>query len=155
MEISPTLIKELAKNGISYDIIHHSHSIFSLNTANSVRIPSFKMVKSIILEDDDGYVMALVPANQHLKIKELNKLLQRRMGLATEAELLTLFSDCEPGAIPPVGEAYHIETVVDFNLDDCQDVYIEGGNHEDLLHLSARSFKKLMKHSRHGSICIH
>ena len=155
MEIAPTLTRQLAKHGIAYDIINHSHSIFSLNTANASHIPCYKMVKSVILQDDDGYVMALVPANQRVKIKELNQLLKRTMGLATENELLELFFDCEPGAIPPIGEAYNIDTVVDFNLDDCSDVYIEAGNHEELLHLSAKVFRKLLKNARHGNICIH
>lgn len=155
MDMSPTLIKELAKYGIAYDIVHHSYSIFSLNTANLSHIPSSKLVKSVILEDEGGYVMALIPSDQHVKIKELNKLLDRTMGLATEYELSLLFSDCDIGAIPPIGEAYSMETVVDYNLDDCNDVYIEAGNHEELLHLSGRSFRTLMKHSHHANICTH
>lgn len=155
MQIAPTLVKQLAKQGIAYDVIHHAYSIFSLDTANAVHIPSYKMVKSVILEDDDGYVMAIIPANQQVKIKELNQVLNRSMGLATEAELPALFTDCDPGAIPPIGEAYNMETVVDFNIDDCTDVYIEAGTHEELLHLSGSNFRKLMKHSRHANICMH
>ena len=77
------------------------------------------------------------------------------MGLATETELADLFTDCEPGAIPPIGEAYGMTTVVDNNLDDCNDVYIEAGNHTDLLHISGNAFRQLVEHSRHASICVH
>lgn len=155
MEMAPTLVTQLAKYGISYDIIPHSYSIFSLNTANAIHISGSKMVKSVILEDDAGYVMALVPANRHVKINQLNKVLHRNMGLATESELIELFDDCDPGAIPPVGEAYKMETIVDYILDDCKDVYIESGNHEELLHLSGSDFRKLMKNSHHANICMH
>lgn len=155
MEMAPTLVKELARYDIDYDIIHRPYTIFSQNTASAAHIPSSELVKAVILEDESGYIMALVPANQHVKINELNHLLNRRMGLATEDELHRLFSDCDPGAIAPVGEAYNIETVVDYNLDDCNDVYIEAGNHQDLLHLSGSSFRKLMRHAHHASICVH
>jgi len=155
MEMAPTLVRQLAKYGIAYDIITHPYSCFSLNTANSVHIPCSKLVKSVILKDDNGFVMALVPADKRVKINEINKALQRSMGLATEIEFPCLFDDCDPGAIPPIGEAYYIDTVVDYNLDDCQDVYIEAGNHQQLLHLDGSAFRKLMKHAHHASICIH
>ena len=155
MNIAPTLVKQLAKHGISYDTISHSYSNSSLHAAHSAQIPAAKMVKTVVLEDDQGYVMALVPANQYVKINELNMFLNRRMGLATESELDRLFTDCDRGAIPPVGDAYGITTVIDYNLDDCNDVYIEAGNHTDLLHISGSAFRQLMEHSRHANICMH
>ena len=155
MDIAPTLVKQLAKYRISYDTIHHSYSNSSLHAAHSANIPVQKMVKTVVLEDDQGYVMALVQADHYVKINELNMLLNRRMGLATETELASLFTDCEPGAIPPIGDAYGMTTVVDKNLDDCNDVYIEAGNHTDLLHISGSAFRQLVEHSRHASICVH
>ena len=155
MDIAPTLVKQLAKHGISYDTIHHGYSHSSLHAAHSAKIPVQKMVKTVVLEDDRGYVMALVPANQYVKINALNMILNRRMGLATETELAHLFTDCDPGAIPPIGTAYGMTTIVDNNLDDCHDVYIEAGNHTDLLHISGSAFRQLVEHSRHASICVH
>jgi len=155
MDIAPTLVKQLAQKGIAYDIMHHSYTNTSLNSAYSASVPTSQVVKSVLLEDDNGYVMALVPANQHVKINQLNMALNRNMTLASEYELRNLFIDCELGAIPPIGEAYGIETIVDYNLDDCNDVYIEGGNHTDLLHLSGSSFRKLMQSSQHANLCVH
>jgi len=155
MNIAPTLVTELARQGIAYDIIEHPYSIFSLNTAHTAHIPDEQMVKSVVFEDNYGYVLALVPANRQVKIRELNQVLRRTMGLASEQELASLFVDCDPGAIPPIGYAYDIETVVDFALDDCDDVYIEAGNHEELLHLKGNSFRKLQQHARHANICVH
>ena len=155
MDIAPTLVRQLAQQGIAYDIKHHSYTNTSLNTAYSASVPTSQVVKSVLLEDDNGYVMALVPANQHVKINQLNMALNRSMTLASEHELRSLFTDCEPGAIPPVGEAYGIETIVDYNFDDCSDVYIEAGNHTDLIHLSGNAFRKLMHNSQHANLCIH
>jgi Ala-tRNA(Pro) deacylase len=155
MDISPTLVRELAEHGIAYDIVHHHHSDTSLNIAHAAHVPVGKMVKTVILEDEGGYVMALIPANRKLQINKLNKALGRYMSLASEPELLSLFADCELGAIPPVGEAYGIKTVVDSHLDECEDVYIEAGNHNDLLHLSKGGFHKLTADYQHEPISLH
>jgi len=152
MNISPTLAKELAKNGISYDIVSHRPAYSSLHVASTAHIPSEKMVKTVILEDDQGFVMALLPANQYVKINKLNSILNRNMGLAIETELNYVFSDCEKGAIPPIGNAYGMYTIVDYDLDACEDVYIESGNHTELLHLSGSGFRKLVERSQHANI---
>jgi Ala-tRNA(Pro) deacylase len=155
MNIAPTLVKQLAKRGITFDTVSHDYTHSSLHTAHVAHVPAEQMVKPVILEDEQGYIMALIPANQQVKIRELNMSLNRNMGLATEQELKDLFTDCDLGAIPPVGDAYGIETIVDNNFNYCSDVYIEAGNHTDLLHLSGYSFNKLMKDVRHADICIH
>ncbi|HEY9050952.1 MAG TPA: YbaK/EbsC family protein [Gammaproteobacteria bacterium] len=155
MEMANTLIRFLAKNGIAYDRLPHRYSVNSVNTAHSAKIPETEMAKPVILEDDQGYIMAVIPASQHVKIRELNKLLNRNMGLATEAELQHLFKDCDVGAIPPVGHAYGMKTIVDYSLDDCKDVYFEAGNHEELIHVKGDAFRKLMKNTQHAAICMH
>ena len=155
MEIATTLVKQLNKLGISYDTIHHSYTNSSLHSAHSANIPVEKMVKSVVLEDGQGFIMALVPANHYVKINEVNMMLNRRMGLATQAELDHLFTDCDQGAIPPIGNAYGMTTIIDYNLDKCDDVYIEAGNHTDLLHISGSEFRKLIENARHADICVH
>lgn len=155
MEIATTLVKYLADHSIAYDRLVHRHTASSLDSARVTNIPGNEVAKSVILEDEQGYVMAVVPATRHVKIGELNRLLGRHMGLATEPELARLFSDCELGAIPPVGQAYGMQTVVDDSLDQCNDIYFEAGNHEELIHIKGNTFRKLMKDTRHAPICVH
>ncbi len=153
--LAPTLIRHLAQHGIAYDIVHHHHADSSVNVAQSAHIPAEKMVKAVILRDEDGYVMALVSGDHHVKIHNVNKKLHRNLALAMEDELQELFADCETGAIPPVGEAYGLPVVFDEDLEDLEDVFIEAGTHSDLLHLEGDDFRKLMKQARHGQISIH
>jgi Ala-tRNA(Pro) deacylase len=155
MAMSPTLQKFLTQNAIPYEILPHSHTSTSLNSASAAHIPGNNMAKSVILEDEDGYLMAVIPATRHVKIRELNQTLNRNMGLATEMELYRLFSDCDVGAIPPVGQAYGMVTVVDDSLMQCNDVYFEAGDHEELVHVKGTSFRKLMEKSQHANLCAH
>lgn len=153
MAIGITLKKYLADNGIAYDILSHSHTSSSMNTAQSAHISGKNLAKSVILEDDDGYVMAVIPANEHLKFRKVNHALHRKMGMAIESELETLFTDCELGAIPAVGSAYSIDSIIDDRLADCADIYFEAGDHEELIHMKGSSYRKLMKDSQYAVIC--
>ena len=56
------------------------------------------------------------------------------------------------GAIPAIGEAYGLETIVDDSLTVCPDVYIDAGDHEDFVHMKGVSFRKLMQHAEHAII---
>jgi Ala-tRNA(Pro) deacylase len=155
MEISNTLERYLVDHDIRFNKLHHPHSSSSQSTAEFARIPLNEMAKPVILEDELGYVMAVIPATRQVKIRELNQLLNRNLGLATEPELRPLFNDCELGAIPPVGQAFGLKTIVDSSLNDCCDIYLESGNHEDVIHVRDTEFKKLMKGTQHAAICMH
>ncbi len=60
--------------------------------------------------------------------------------------------DCEVGAIPPLGQAYGIRTVVDRQLLDQDDIYFEGGDHRSVVHLKGGSFRRLMDKVPHHAI---
>lgn len=77
----------------------------------------------MIVEDDTGCVMAVVPANRNVLLGRLSRLLDRRhLRLADELEAR------------PV-------------------VYVEAGDHEQLLRLSHDQFHELMLAARHGRFC--
>lgn len=155
MPMSLALQHYLRDHDIAYETLSHRRTSSSLNSAAAAHVPASKLAKPVILEDDTGYVMAVIPATEHLKIGRLNQTLQRHMGLATETELRKLFSDCETGAIPPIGQAYQMETVVDDSLLQCNDVYFEAGDHTELIHVKGSSFRHLMQGNRHAALCVH
>lgn len=150
MTIAATLADYLRKADVQYDLMAHPGSRSSMETAAAVHIPGDKLAKSVILEDDGGYLMAVVPATHHVQLGNLSKTLKRRLGLATERALAPLFSDCDPGALPPIGAAYGIETIIDDHLSHCEDVYFEAGTREELIHMEGKAFMQLFKHAKHG-----
>jgi Ala-tRNA(Pro) deacylase len=54
--------------------------------------------------------------------------------------------------VPALGEAYNVPMLVDESLLRLPDVYFEGGDHEDLVHVAGDDFRALMRHARHGMI---
>jgi len=106
MAIAQTLEKYLNERQIPYDLVNHAKTGSSLRSASMAHVPAHQVAKAVILEDDSGYLMAVLPAHRHVHVGTLSKCLGRKLGLATEAETRSIFPDCELGAIPPVGEAY-------------------------------------------------
>ena len=152
MSMSATLQQYFSQHGISYDIVPHRFTQTSMNAAGAAHISAAKIAKPVILQDEQGYIMAVVPAHHHVKIHKVNRVFGRSFGLATEQELKPLFTDCELGAIPPVGQAYGLQTIVDECLGECPDLYLEAGDHEDFIHLHASSFLRLMANVPHAKI---
>lgn len=144
MAIAMTLKDYLMEHGVEYEVISHSRTHCSMETAHAARIPENCLAKSVVLEDDDGYLMAVLPANQRVRLGELSGRLNRHLRLANEREFAGLFRDCEIGAIPPIGRAYGVETVMDDGLASMGDIYFEGGDHEDLIHVKRDDFMRLM-----------
>jgi Ala-tRNA(Pro) deacylase len=77
------------------------------------------------------------------------------VGLAIESEVGELFRDCDPGAIPAIGAAYRVDTIVDDALLQQPHVYFEAGDHEALVHMTGQAFAAMMANVPHGSFTHH
>ena len=150
MAIAKRLEWFLEAAGIDYEVLPHPRSHYSAQTARRSRVPLHCLAKPVLLEDEFGYVMAVVPAARRVDIDRLGQQLNRQLELATEAEVDDLFQDCEQGAMPPLGTAYRIPTVYDDSLAGLTDVYFEAGDHDDIVHMSGDAFLELLSGSLHG-----
>lgn len=151
MSIPMRLSSYLDAHGAHYEVCLHAHSRSSHETARTAHIPSHQLAKSVIVEDDAGCVVAVVPANRNVLLGRLARQLDRKhLRLSDEARVSALFADCDPGAVPALGMAWGIETVVDDELDAKPVVYLEAGDHECLLRLAHDEFHALMLAARHG-----
>lgn len=150
MAIAIALENFLKEHRVAYDVVMHPHTMTSSQTAAQAHVPGDRLIKSVVVEDDDGYLMVALPSTHRLELGRLHRQLRRQLGLATENELAGLFKDCELGAIPPIGAAYGIETLVDDSLLQGGDVYFEAGDHEELIHISGKQFQDLFAGAKHG-----
>lgn len=155
MSIPDTVQRYLENNSITYEVLPHPYSSTSLGTAQSSGVSGDAIAKSVVLEDDDGYVMAVIPATHHIELGQLGHQLHRHLGLATEQELPELFRDCDLGAVPAIGQAYDMDVVVEDSLMDRAHIYFESGDHTDLIHISGKEFQRLMGDVYHGHFSRH
>ena len=152
MSIAKRLKWYLGARNVEYAVLSHEPTRSSLDSAKAAHIPSGRLAKCVLLEDERGYLLAIVPASRRIDLDAIEKQLHRHLELASEAELRLLFPDCELGAIPPAGAAYNIPTLIDDALSKMPDVFLEAGDHEQLIHMSGSAFRHLLLNSPHGHI---
>lgn len=151
MAIAMSLEHYLDRNNFSYDIVKHPYASDSLGVAEQAHVSPYKLVKCVMLEDEIGYVMAVCQASTRISLSALRLELNRKLEFATEYEIADLIGDCVLGAIPPVGELYDVDMVVDDNLLNQEELYFEAGDHEGLVHVDAETFEKIVKGAEYAS----
>ena len=84
---------------------------------------------------------------------------QQKLGhtvdLASEDEIERLFEDCDRGAIPPLGECYGLDVIVDNSIDARQPIYLEGGDHATLIRMEGEQFARLTANAWRGHFSTH
>jgi Ala-tRNA(Pro) deacylase len=129
MGVPATITNFLRANGIDFQIVTHAPTSSSSETAQRAHVPGDRLAKAVVLADGERYVLAVLPATHRVDTEELGKLLHRRIDLVDEDDFPMLFRDCRPGAVPPIGEAYGLLTIVDDAMTEPPDVYLEAEDH--------------------------
>jgi Ala-tRNA(Pro) deacylase len=146
MAVAATIQHYLESHGIEYEIIEHPRTDNPKQSARIAHVPPEQMARPVLLGDDINYLLAVVPASHRLDLDRLNQVMARSLELVDGEELEFTFSDCEKGAIPPVGEAYGVDTVLDVALSQQEAIYFEAGDHKHLVHMKGDDFRRLMEH---------
>ena len=151
MAIATTLQHYLDEHHCRYDVVTHMHSRTSLETARSARVPESCLAKSVVLHDEQGYMLAVLPASRQLDLQAVCDLTGRRLRFAGENELRSLLKDCEMGAVPPVGRPYGLDTLIDDSVAAQTEIWMEAGDHEELIHMDSRAYLALMPEATRGN----
>ncbi|WP_305857221.1 aminoacyl-tRNA deacylase [Balneatrix alpica] len=152
MSIANTLKSFLTDNHIPIDTLTHRYTEHALETAYATKLPPQDVTKAIIAEDEQGMIMVVIPSHNRLKFSWLNEMTQRHFHLARDYEFDHLFPDCVRGAVPAIGQAYGLSVIWDDSLEFEKDIYIEGGDHQSLIHLTHDQFMQLMGNLPHFKI---
>ncbi|MBY6212945.1 YbaK/EbsC family protein [Microbulbifer agarilyticus] len=153
MTMAPTVSRYLDNHSVHYRVIPHEHSATSRESAHKADVREDRVAKAILLKDDQGMVMVVIPASSGLDMRAVRDETGRnQLEMVSESEFGNIFSDCELGALPPLGQAYGLTTLVDTGLDSRDTIYLESGDHESLVALDGEDFDRLMATSRHCNL---
>ena len=155
MAIAQTLQRYLADHDIKYDVIAHQPTMSSMRTAEACHISGDRLAKGVVLRDRDSYILATLPASHQIRLSDLRAQLGDHVDLATEREIEQLFRDCDRGAVPPVGECYGLDVIVDASIEEQPEIYFEAGDHATLVHIGRDEFARLTARARHGRFSAH
>jgi Ala-tRNA(Pro) deacylase len=155
MAVVASVARFLDQRRVDYRVVTHLHTDSSSETAEAAHVSGDRIAKAVLLKDARGYCLAVIPATHDLRLDALNDRLERNLHLADEDELLAAIPDCEAGAVPALGRAYGLSTLVDEQLLECPEVYFEAGEHRELVCVSARAFERLMDGATYSTFSSH
>ncbi len=155
MSIAASVRDYLDRESVPYGTVMHQQTYDSSRSAQAAHIPGDRVAKCVMLEDDQGYLMAVLPATHKVDLGALHRALNRNLGLAADRDLLELFKDCEPGALPPLARAYGLDAILDESLVNTPEIYFEAGDHVALVRVSGTDFLRLMANVPRGRISRH
>lgn len=149
MAISQELRSYMDRCGVAFEEVPHSHTLQAAKAAEAAHVSGKRVAKAVLVRAGDDYMLAVLPSSKQVKFEELGRMLGRDVSLADEQESVTLFSDCALGALPPIGAAYGLSTVLDDDLVSADDIYFEGGDHRTLVHVDGRDWLRLVRDAGH------
>lgn len=152
MTISRAVHGYLNRAGIPYDLALHERTACAIQSARAAAIRPDQFAKGVLLRRGHGFLLASVPASCDVRLEAVGELIRQPVCLATEAEVCELFSDCETGAVPALGDPFGIQTLVDDRLEGLTDVYFEAGDHYSLVHLKGADFDEITARALHAPI---
>jgi Ala-tRNA(Pro) deacylase len=136
----------LDSKGIKYVTISHSTAYTANEIAASAHIPGKELAKTVMVKIDGKMTMAVLPASYKVDFDLLQKVTgASKVELASEQEFEGMFPGCEIGAMPPFGNLYEMEVLVDKSLCEDEEIAFNAGSHTELLRLSYKDFERLVK----------
>ena len=136
----------LDSNNIKYVTIEHSRAYTANEIAATAHIPGKELAKTVMVKIDGKMTMTVLPAYCKINFE----LLQEAAGasnveLSSEQEFKDMFPGCEIGAMPPFGNLYGMEVLVDKSLCEDEEIAFNAGSHTELIRLSYKDFEGLVK----------
>lgn len=145
MTMPAHLKSHLESAHIPYSLISHVPTSGSQYSAMVLHVPGKEVAKTIVLHAGKTKLLAVLPASFHINLKKLADIVGSPLELLEERQYNKLFPDCEPGAVPPFGELYHLPVYLDQALAEDSEIIFNAGTHTDAIRMRNADFVRLVK----------
>ncbi len=105
---------------------------------------SMSAAKSVILQDGQGRVQVIFPADRLLDLKAVNRHLSRELHAASPEEVARFCQEHKFKTIPALPKLEGLQTLVDKSLLEKNELWADSGNDEQLLHFSKDEFSEML-----------
>lgn len=131
---------------VPYQLISHQEAHTAPELAMSIHAPGREVAKVVIIQADERYVMAVLPAHRQIHLTRFAQVAgAKRISLAEEAEIRKPFPDCEPGAMPPLGNLYGFPVYVEESLAREPVIFFPAGTHREVIKMRFDDFQRLAR----------
>jgi Ala-tRNA(Pro) deacylase len=134
--------------GVPYSLVAHREAYTAQDEAAATHVSGLNWAKVVACFVDSTAIEAVVPATHVVNLRRLLDLVGGgEIRLAGEAELPSLFPECERGAMPPFGPLYQQQVYVDVALAAEDEIIFNAGTHTEAIamrwQISQRRFDPL------------
>ena len=134
----------LDERGAHYRCSRHPSTYTAQSLASIEHVPGRQVIKPVVVRADGQLIMCALPACYRIDLAELKQqLLADAVQLLDESALAGLFTDCELGAVPPIGRLYGMTTVMDESLSHGTHVTFQAGTHADAVTMTLATYRRL------------
>jgi len=136
----------LGRNQVNYTVIEHPVAYTAQEEASLSHVSGSEWAKAVVCMADKLPILAVLPADSTVDLERLQRLLgTKSFRLATEAEIASLYTDCELGAVPPLGPLYGQRVFVEKTLTTDPEIVFNAGSHHEAIRMRYVDFEALVK----------
>jgi len=134
----------LDQKAVKYEKVPHRATYTSQELAAETHVSGYHVAKPVVVKGETSYAMCVLAACDHVDLSRAAQALHEpKVRLATEAEMRSLFPDCELGAEPPVGTIFGMKTVMDERLVRDDYLVMQAGSHTEAIKLRRQDWERL------------
>lgn len=136
----------LQEQGIGYEKHTHTTTYTAQGLAHAEHVSGYMVAKPVIVKGGSGFAMCVLPAPKQLDLQQAAEVLkERKLRLASEAEMAELFPDCDLGAEPPIGTLFDLKTVMDSRLREDEFLIMQAGTHTEAIKMRRKDWERVCK----------
>jgi Ala-tRNA(Pro) deacylase len=136
-------VELLRSRRVWFEELLHQPASSATKHAHNMHVPGRMVAKMVLVKAGDRFVLAVLPCTGRIDLERLGALLgvqASEVRLAIAEELLGIFTDCEPGVVPPFGKLYHLSTVFDVSLLEMGELVFVGNVRHEALRMRASDY---------------
>jgi len=153
MTIPATVLKVLDDWHIDYQLTDDEDT-FQLMQGNPITDYSSKLARVVFLKDSIGQVQVVIPSNRILDLNRLSQQCGRQFSALNTDELTRLKSKFGIDDFPALPQVTQIDSLIDKNLLDEEQLYITSGDNHEWIKLPGDGFKSLTTSSTIGDFTV-
>ncbi len=150
MPLNNPVTSYLRRLELPYESIEHPPTDSLQLAALLCNIAMEKVARAVLLGDEKGVMLAILPLSHVINFAELFTLARRKLEPVERDAARYVFPGCAAGSIPPVAIPFGVPAIIDEALFEQDEIYFEPGSHEVLLQMRGEDFARLHKDSRQG-----
>ena len=146
MAIPASVSDFLDRHQARYSVLRHPAAYTAQEEAAAAHVPGHDWAKVVVCVADDRPFLAVLPAPLKVDVERLKAITHARsLRLAREDEFKGLYTDCEVGAMPPLGPLYRQDVIVDEALAEHRDIVFDAGSHRESIRMPYSQFARLVR----------